>query len=226
MLLPVGGCWVIVQIESDTNASQFYSVNVAELTCSCPFFLRELTTVPFDDPRRLCKHLTQALTKVGVPESLAQYRADIERCGAQRLRFGGIREMRPRKPEWPEGSIATLSVERKTGQVFLSDVVEEDRGPYFHVHGKVGEESIEAALQDTLILYSVNGSRAYTLGVGPERKSEARIEAAGIIVTMTMDFNESDDFPRRYKFMEKAVLKWLRDEHARLFSGANTTPRS
>jgi len=313
----------IVQIESETSPGTFYSVNTKSLTCTCPFFLRELTTLPLADPHRLCKHLTQAIVKTGVPEFLAPHRTDIEWFAEQKARFSDRESVRQKKKlalpvgsvqtmtvnkkrkysyvegtadgrkisaaiplaggmvsytigtfhasydtvtqessipvayrnmepaiiawivdeynkakhdsapvampknleyvpiekEFPEGSVETISSERKKGLVQFFEVVDNfDEEEYFHLHGKVGRESVEAIIRKnySAVLFSINGTKVYSFDVVP-MKEESRIDVSGFgTATITFSSDLSDGFPKGYWFIQKAVFKWLKDEYVRI----------
>lgn len=103
-----------VQIESESSPGTFYSVDTKSLSCTCPFFMRELTSLPLDDPHRLCKHLTQAIAKTGIPESLAQYQTDIEWFAQQKARFSDREFIRQKTTlALPVGSVQTVTVNKK-----------------------------------------------------------------------------------------------------------------
>ncbi len=313
----------LVTIESETNRGTFYSVDIESLTCTCPYFSKELTTLPIDDPHRLCKHLTQAVCQVGIPEFLAQYQSDIKWFAQQKARFkdrdlathdkraslsvgavqtktvnkkrkycyieaiadgkkisvaipiaGGTvtytvnnfhaqydlmtqesevpvayrnmelaiiswivneynkvrQESAPAaiakdidykqiEKEFPEGSIRTISTEKKVGLVQFYEVVDNfEEEEYFHIKGNVDRERVEAIVRkgNSEILYSINGSKVYSFDIAPI-KAESDIDISGFGKTaFTVSGDLSDKFPKTYWFIQKAVLKWLRDEFNRV----------
>lgn len=313
----------IIHIESESSAGTFYSVDTKLLTCTCPFFLRELAALPLDDPHRLCKHLTQAIARTGIPEFLEQHRTDIEWFAQQKARFSDRESVRQKKKlalpvgsvqtttvnkkrkycylegladgrkisaaiplaggmvsysigpfhasydtrtqessiplayrnmeqaiaawivgeynrtrhdsapvatpknieyspiekELPEDSVKTVSTQKKKGLVQFFEVVDNfDEDEYFHLQGQVGREVIEAIIRKdySVILYSINGSKVYSLDVAPT-KEESHIDLSGFgTATIKVSSDLSDTFPKGYWFIQKAVLKWLRDEYARI----------
>ncbi|MBX2991361.1 MAG: hypothetical protein KF749_09335 [Bacteroidetes bacterium] len=315
----------IIEIESDSSVGTFYTVDTKLLTCTCPFFLRDLSTLPLDDPQRLCKHLTQALVRTGIPEILSQYAKDIQWFAQQKARFsvkdsigktkklalpvgavqttnvsrkrkycyvegsaagkklsaaipltGGMvsytignfhasydtqsqessipvayRHMEqaiitwivveynkakrdsapPAVPkeveleytaiekEFPEESVKTISLENKKGLIQFFEVVDNfEEEEYFHLRGQVGRESIEAIIKkgNSGILFSINGTKVYTFDVAPTRE-ESNIDLSEFgTATTTLSSDLSDGFPKGYRFIQKAVLKWLKDEHTRI----------
>jgi len=313
----------IIEIESNSSSGTFYAVDTKLLTCTCPFFLRDLGTLPLDDPHRLCKHLTQALVRTGIPEFLAQYGKDIQWFAQQKARFsdkdsirqttklalpvgavqttnvtkkrkycyveglaGGKKlsaaipltggmvsytistfhasydtqsressipvayrnmeqatinwivdqynkvksdatpaavpkeiEYAPIEKEFSEDSVKTISAEKKKGLIQFFEVVDNfDEDEYFHLHGQVGRESIEAIIRRNFsgILFSINGSKVYTFDVAPTRE-ESHIDVSEFgTASVTFSSDLSDGFPRGYWFIQKAVLRWLKDEYVRI----------
>lgn len=313
----------VIQIESDSNPGTFYLVNTALLTCTCPIFSRKLRGLAIDNPHRLCKHLTQAISKNGIPDFLSQYKDDIEWFAQQKASFTdkqsvrrtkklalptgivqtlsvnkkrkygyleGIADERkisatipldggtigytinnlhayyntitqesfipvtyrnmeqaivswvveeynrvrnnsaplaipkdvkytPIEKELPEDSVAAISIQKKKGLVEFFEIVDNfDEDEYFHLKGQVGRESIEAIIRKNhnVILYNINGSKVYSLDMAPMR-DESIVDLAEFgkaTITLSSDF--SDTFPKTYWFIQKAVLKWLRDEFRRL----------
>jgi hypothetical protein len=285
--------------------------------------LEGATTLPLYDPHRLCKHLTQAIVKTGVPEFLAQHRTDIEWFAQQKARFSDRESVRQKKKlalpvgsvqtkavnkkrkysyveatadgrkisaaipiaggtvsytigtfhasydtvmqessipvayrnmepaiiawivdeynkakhesapvamsknleyvpiekEFPGGSVATISTERKKGLVQFFEVVDNfDEDEYFHLQGKVGRESVEAIVRRnySAVLFSINGTKVYSFDVAP-MKEESHIDPSGLrTATITFSSNLSDGFPKGYWFIQKAVIKWLKDEYTRI----------
>jgi hypothetical protein len=309
----------IVQIESDSNPGTFYSVNTTLLTCSCPIFSRKLKSLSIDNPHRLCKHLTQAISKIGIPDFLSQYKDEINWFAQQKATFtdkasvrqtkklalptgivqtlsvnkkrkygylegtadekkisatipleGGMvgytinnlhanydtitqegfipvtyrnmeqaivswiveeyNRMRnksaplaipkdikytPIKKELPEDSVTTISIQKKKGLVQFFEIVDNfDEDEYFHLQGQVGRESVEAIIRKNhnVILYNIDGSKVYSLDMAP-MKNESIVDLAEFgKATLTVSSDFSDTFPKTYWFIQKAVLKWLRNE--------------
>jgi hypothetical protein len=65
------------------------------------------------------------------------------------------------------------------------------------------------------ILYSINGARVYTYDLSPT-KEESTVKTLLGEFTTTFSSDLSDEFPRAYWFIEKAVLGWLKDEYTRI----------
>ena len=309
----------IVNIESDSSPGTYYSVNTVLLTCTCPIFSRKLRGLAVDNPHRLCKHLTQAIFKNGIPDSLAQYKDEIKWFAQQKAGFtdkqsvrqtkhlalpngivqtlsvnkkrkygylegtaderkisatipleGGMisytinnlhanyntitqegfipvtyrnmeqaivswiveqynrmkndssplaisKEIKytPIEKEFPEDSVTTISIQKNKGLVQFYDIVDNfDEDEYFHLRGQAGRESVEAIIRKhhKVILYNINGSKVYSLDMAPT-KDESIIDLAEFgKATMTVSSDFSDTFPKTYWFIQKAVLKWLRNE--------------
>ena len=103
-----------IQFESESSPGKFYSVDTESLTCTCPFFEKKLTELPLDDPHRLCKHLTQAISKIGVPEVLGTYRTEIDQAAEKKVRFEGRRSVRQDKTvPLGIGAVQTVAVSKK-----------------------------------------------------------------------------------------------------------------
>jgi len=313
----------IIQIESDSTPGSFYTVDTKSLTCTCPIFSRKLKSLPPDDPHRLCKHLTQALAKTGIPKSLISHQADIEWFAQQKADFTNRDSIRrdkklalpvgtvktvsvskkrkyayiegvvddkkisaaipleggqasytinnfhacydllkqdssipityrnleqavvswlveeynkvrntsappaiapqidytPIVEEMPEGTVETISIEKKQGLVQFFEVVDSfDEHEYYHLRGKIGRESVESIIRkDTAVmLYSINGSKVYSLDLTPVN-DETKIEVPDFdTLSFTLSVDSTDKFPKAYWFIEKAVLRWLRDEFVRI----------
>ena len=82
---------------------------------------------------------------------------------------------------------------------------------YFHLRGQAGRENIEAIIRknNSTILYNINGSKIYTFD-GEPIKFEHKIsihdgDDATLILT-----SDSESFPKKYWFLEKAVFAWLK----------------
>lgn len=127
----------------------------------------------------------------------------------------------------PEGNIKTISIERvdtSSGILQLSDGsihIPEDNDEYFHIVGDVDDNQIEAFIssQNTLIFYSINGSRIYSFDISPiSSKSEVSLPGVDTNATIKLiiEFNASDRFPKNFLYMEKAVIKWLTDEYYKI----------
>lgn len=311
-----------VPIESDSKPGDFYSVDIQSLTCTCPYFAKKLVNLPLEDPQRLCKHLTQALCKTGIPSFLERYSTDIEWFGKHATAFsekrfiktnktralqledvqttsvskkrkycyvgalardkkisavipvdGGLVsytinnshaqyntvtqessvpvsyrnleqalvswivdeynkvkddsapvaispkiDFNPIQTEFPEGSVKTISIDRKVGLVEFRNVIDSfEEVEHFYLRGQIGRESIEAVIRRNhqTILYSINGSRVYTYDLSPT-KEESTVKTSLGEFTTTFSADLSDEFPRAYWFIEKAVLGWLKDEYSRI----------
>jgi len=128
-------------------------------------------------------------------------------------------EYQPIEHELPEEAVKTISIEKKKGMVEFYEIVDNfDKTEYFHLRGQAGRESIEAIIRKnySVILYSINGSKVYTYDIAPT-KHESNVPIANIgKVTMTFSSDLSDTFPKSYRFLEKAVLSWFRNEYDRI----------
>lgn len=313
-----------LQIESDSKPGDFYSVDIHSLTCTCPYFAKKLVNLPLEDPHRLCKHLTQALWKTGIPSFLERYSTDIEWFGKHAAAFSEKKyiktnksralpveevqttsvskkrkycyvgafardkkisavipldgghvsytinnshaqyntvtqesfaplsyrnleqalvswivdeynkvkndsaptavkpkiDFNPIQTELPEGSVKTISIDRKTGLVELRNVIDSfEEVEHFYLRGQIGRESIEAVIRRNhpTILYSINGLRVYTYDLSP-MKEESTVKTSLGEFTTTFSSDLSDEFPRAYWFIEKAVLGWLKDEYSQIAS--------
>jgi hypothetical protein len=121
----------------------------------------------------------------------------------------------PIEKEFPEDSVATISIQKKKGLVQFFEVVDNfDENEYFHLQGQVGRESIEAIIRKNhnVILYSIDGSKVYSLDMAPVRDESIMDLAEFGKATLTLFSDFSDTFPKTYWFIQKAVLKWLKDE--------------
>lgn len=137
-------------IESDSKKGLFYNVDTIKLTCNCPYFTRELSSFPLDDPNRICKHLAQALAGTQIPENLINYKDDILWCASNKVSFAAKdKSIKRRKIELPEGSVKTVSVNRKK--------------KYCYVDGLLGDKNISATIPLTggLVNYSINKYHAH-----------------------------------------------------------------
>jgi hypothetical protein len=65
-----------IKVQSHSNPEIRYSIKFAEMSCSCPDFIKNRTGFSFIDPRRLCKHLIQAT--LATPEELRHFGMYIE----------------------------------------------------------------------------------------------------------------------------------------------------
>jgi hypothetical protein len=311
-----------VLIESDSKPGDFYSVDLQSLACTCPYFTKKLTALPLEDPHRLCKHLTQALCKTGVPSFLNRYKTDIEWFGQRNAGFADNRsiktnknralpigeiqtsevikkrkycyvdavardkkisavipldggpvsytinnshaqyntvtqesdvpvgyrnleqaivlwivdeynkvknasapaalkpkiEFKPIQGELPEGSVKTISVEKRNGLIELGNVIDDVKeAEHFYLRGEVGRETIEAIVRKhhRLIIYRINGSQVFSYDLAPTSEQSTVTIAVGNF-TSTTSSNFTDDFPRAYKFMQKAVVHWIREEYDRM----------
>ncbi|HYT53821.1 MAG TPA: hypothetical protein VEQ38_03840 [Verrucomicrobiae bacterium] len=307
-----------ILIESDSMPGDFYSVDLQSLSCTCPYFVKKFVNAPLDDPHRLCKHLTQAFSRTGIPPFLERYALDIEWFGKHNAAYSdnksiktiknralqsdevrttsvskkkkycyatavardkkisavipldggpvsyainnshaqyntvtqesavpmGYRNLeeaivswivdeynkakndsapaavkpeidfKPIQAELPEGSVKTISVQKKNGLVELGNVIDDfEDAEHFYLRGEVGREFIEAIIRKNhrVIIYKINASRVYSYDLSPTTEQTS---VGDFTITASADL--SHDFPRAYKFMQKAVLRWLRDEHDRI----------
>jgi hypothetical protein len=114
----------IIMIESDSNPGQYYSVNTYVLTCTCPIFTRKLKSLDKNDPHRLCKHLVQAISKIGIPDYLSQYKDDIKWFAEKKASFTNkISVEKSKKLAISIGSIQTISINKKRKFGYLEGVV-------------------------------------------------------------------------------------------------------
>ncbi len=130
----------------------------------------------------------------------------------------------------PEGGITTISIEKSDtstglltmpGGSALNVLPVETGEEYYHIIGKVNDNEIEGFIssQNTLVFYSINGSRIYSFDMSPlSNETEVKLPSvetdSPMKLVITCDL--SDKFPRNYQFMEKAVIKWLTDEYWKL----------
>lgn len=126
-----------------------------------------------------------------------------------------------------EGNIKTISINQVDTS---SDVLElpkglihvlDDNERYFHIVGNAGENQIDAFISpDTsLIFYSINGSRSYSFDALQQSSEEDAILPSKhdrIPIKLIITVDTSDEFPTQYRFMEKALKKWLIDEYWKL----------
>ncbi len=127
-------------------------------------------------------------------------------------------DFNPIQTELPEGSVKTILIERKAGLVELGNVIDSfEEVEHFYLRGQIGRESIEAVIRRNhpTMLYSINGSRVYTYDLSPTKEESAVKTSAGEF-TITFSAGLSDEFPRAYWFIEKAVLGWLKDESGQI----------
>jgi hypothetical protein len=72
-------------VESFSDPGKTYTVNINNLSCSCPDYGENRSKFSLDDPRRLCKHLMETLAKgKNVPSSVAPIKQIIDRFARQR----------------------------------------------------------------------------------------------------------------------------------------------
>jgi hypothetical protein len=122
---------------------------------------------------------------------------------------------KPIQAELPEGSVKTISREKRNGLVELGNVIDDlEEAEHFYIRGEVGREYIEAIIRENhhVIIYRINASRVYSYDLSPTTEQSTVMTSVGeFAITASSDL--SDNFPRTYKFMQKAVLRWLRDEY-------------
>ena len=63
-------CPSTLQVESETDPSLTYTVDLAARTCTCPDFIKRRSHLGTEDIRRLCKHAVSALTNHSVLDKL------------------------------------------------------------------------------------------------------------------------------------------------------------
>lgn len=126
-----------------------------------------------------------------------------------------------------EGSIKTLTadkVDTSSGLLELPDGlihVIDDNEEYYHVIGGVESYKVDAYISNTsnLLFYSINGSKTYSFDVSPSSTtseinlSEVSIESP---LRLVVTIDGSDNFPKNFLFMEKAVKQWLADEYNKI----------
>ncbi len=123
----------------------------------------------------------------------------------------------------PEGSIKTISIEKhdtSSGLLELPDGsvhIPEDDEEFYHVIGEADDNQIEAFISslNSSIFYSINGSRIYSFDIRP-KSSESEVSLPGTdtneSIKLIITVDASDKFPKQYRHMEKAVIKWLTGE--------------
>ncbi len=124
-------------------------------------------------------------------------------------------EFKPNQAEISEGSVKTISIEKRSGLVELGNVIDDlEEAEHFYIRGAVGRERIEAIIRKShhVIIYRINSSRVYSYDLAPIMEQSTVTTSVGDF-TVTASSDLSDDFPKAYKFVQKAVLRWLRDEH-------------
>jgi len=118
----------------------------------------------------------------------------------------------------PEGSVKTILMEKRDGPVELGNVIDDfEDAEHFFLKGEAGRESIEAIIRKNhrVIIYRINRSRVYSYDLAPNTEQSTVTTSHGDF-TITASSDLSDDFPRAYRFMQKAVLFWLRAELDRI----------
>ena len=71
----------VVSIASESEAGRAYAVDTAARTCTCPHFAVSCrSTLPFNAPSRLCKHLWRALEETGAFDGCDTIALMILRC--------------------------------------------------------------------------------------------------------------------------------------------------
>jgi hypothetical protein len=126
-----------------------------------------------------------------------------------------------------EGNIRTITTEKmETSSSLLElpggiihDIDANEK--YYHVSGGVESYKIDAFISNasTLLFYSINGSRAYSFDVSPSSTtSEINLSGVGIEspLQLVVTTDSSDNFPKNFLFMEKAVRQWLTDEYNKI----------
>lgn len=126
-----------------------------------------------------------------------------------------------------EGSIKTITteqVETSSGLLelpggLIHPIV--DKEIYYHVIGGVENYIINAFISSTstLLFYSINGSKTYSFDICPlSTTSETNLSEVGIgsPLQLVVTVDSSDNFPRNFLFMEKAVKKWLTVEYGKI----------
>lgn len=117
----------IVSIQSETDSTKSYNINLKDLTCSCPHFYKKLHAVSIEDPHRLCKHLIRALHENGIPEHLKSYTEDILWFARHGVAFTSREKVRKQKKlPLSEGCIITVTSDKKVKYCYLSGKVNED----------------------------------------------------------------------------------------------------
>jgi len=125
----------------------------------------------------------------------------------------------PIEKEFPIDCVNTISIEKKRGLMEFGGLIDNfDEEEYFQLKGVAVRESIEAIIRNnnSVIYYSINGSKVYSLDMAPltDQSTVNLSELGSLTITISSDF--SDSFPKNYWFIQKAVLKWLRDNYARI----------
>jgi len=55
-----------------------YDTDIKKLTCSCPDWMKKRNNYPFDNPKRLCKHIINKLDIANLPEAIKHFKESIE----------------------------------------------------------------------------------------------------------------------------------------------------
>lgn len=93
----IDGAGVVV-VASQSDARRQYRTDVSNLSCSCPDFVKRRAHLPERDIRRICKHLVEALERVGALDRMD----DVARAivsprtprGSKKEQADGVREER------------------------------------------------------------------------------------------------------------------------------------
>jgi hypothetical protein len=88
----------VVVVASQSDDRRQYRTNVSNLSCSCPDFVKRRAHLPDRDLRRICKHLVEALERVGALDRMD----DVARAivsprtprGSKKEQADGVREER------------------------------------------------------------------------------------------------------------------------------------
>jgi hypothetical protein len=127
-------------------------------------------------------------------------------------------DFKPNHAEISEGSVKTISLDKRNGLVELGNVIDDlEEADHFYIRGEVGRECIEAIIRKNhpVVIYRINSSRVYSYDLDPTTEDSTVVTSIGD-VSIRVSSDLSDDFPKPYKFLQKAVLRWLRDEYDRL----------
>ena len=113
-------------LESMSRSGSFYNISIAAQTCTCRYFNIKLKHYPLNDPRRLCKHLVKVLAKNGIPETLHTFKNDILLRASQGQGYIPAEYLsKNEKIPLPEGSIETITANRKTKYIHLAGIADE-----------------------------------------------------------------------------------------------------
>ena len=215
----------IIKIESETEPSKTYEVNLGSHTCTCLHYLKKLHTLESSNPHRLCKHLVAAMAAYNTFDGFEQFKDEILWFAKQKSAYSSkekalnkkvLPPKKPPKEKIPLGSIQTISREI-TDEPDIGSTpfyLWCEPGTYHHIKGKVQDLSIEAIIpaQEGIGLYSINGQRArsYHFGKSMLDKTENRDMEEPLTISIQI---EEEQIPKQYKYLQDALYCWLDQEY-------------